>query len=58
MGRLETANHRTDTVTLLLTLYEVGLALCAVYSLAIYTHRLIAELVIPNPASSLNLFFP
>jgi len=57
MGRLEMANHRSDSVTLVLTLYEAGLALCAMYYLAICIDQLIPESLIPNPLS-LNVFFP
>ena len=57
MGKLETENHRSDTVTLLLTLYKAGLALCAMYYLAICINQLIPESLIPNPLSH-NLFFP
>ncbi len=51
------ANHRSDTVTLLITLYEAGLVLYAMYYLAICINYLILESFIPNPFS-LNLFFP
>jgi hypothetical protein len=57
MGRLEMANHKSDTVTLVLTLYEAGLVLYAMHYLATCINQLIPESLIPNPAS-LNLFLP
>jgi hypothetical protein len=57
MGRLEMANHKSDTVTLVLTLYEAGLALYAMHYLAACINQLIPESLILNPAS-LNLFLP
>jgi hypothetical protein len=57
MGRLEMANHRSDTLTLALTLYEAGLALCAMYYLAISINQLIPESFISSLLSA-DLFFP
>jgi len=57
MGRLGMANHRSDALTLALTLYEVGLALCATYYLAIFINHLIPESLIPS-VLSIDLFFP
>ena len=51
------ANHRSDTVTFLLTLYEAGLALYAMYYVAVYINHLIPEFFLPNPPF-LNLLFP
>jgi hypothetical protein len=48
MGRLEMVNHRSDSVTLVLTLYEAGLALCAMYYLAICINQLIPESLSPT----------
>jgi hypothetical protein len=57
MGRGEMENHRSDTVTFLLTLYEAGLALYAMYYVAVYINHLIPESLLPNPLF-LNLLFP
>jgi len=57
MGRLEMENHRSDTVTLLITLYEAGLVLCVLYSLAVCFNNIIPESLATNPIS-LNLFSP
>jgi hypothetical protein len=50
-------NHRSDTVTLLITLYEAGLALYAMYYVAVSINLLFPEPLLSNPIS-LNLFFP
>jgi len=57
MGRPEMANHRNDTATLVLTFYEAGLAVCAMYYLAICISQLVLESFIPGPLS-IDLFFP
>jgi hypothetical protein len=57
MGREEMANHRSDTLTFLLTLYEAGLAVYAMYYVAVTINHLIPESLLPNPLS-LNLLFP
>lgn len=57
MGRLEMESPRSDTVTLLMTIYEAGLALYAMYYVAVSIHQVIPEPFFSNPVS-LNLFFP
>jgi hypothetical protein len=57
MGRFEMATHRSNALTLVLTLYEAGLALCAMYYLAIYIHQLIPASFIPG-LLSVDLFLP
>ncbi len=51
------ANHRSDALTLLLTLYEAGLALYAMYHLALYVQHLIPGPLLLSPVS-LNFLFP
>jgi len=49
-------NRRSEAFTLLLMLYEAGLALCAMYHLGVCINNLIPESLIPDPISLILLF--